>query len=103
MSTPQTIAVPAPRLQIRPATLLTAFGLLIAIAASILILTLTGGNHTTATASATAVQATSVSVPQIRYLGPRQVHAALTPQTEASGSTLAHYTCLGPAQERCLR
>jgi hypothetical protein len=112
MSTPQTIALPAPRLQIRQATLLTSLGLLIATAASILILALTSTSHTTATTPATGFRATSVSVPQIRYLGPQQLRAALkeqTTQTAAGGSSstaeaknaLLHY-CLGAAQ-RCLR
>jgi hypothetical protein len=112
MSTPQTVALPAPRLRIRQATLLTALGLLVAIAASIVILALTGANHTTATIPATASQATSVSMPQIRYLGPQQLRAALkqpTTQTAASDAistadaenAMLNY-CLGAAQ-RCLR
>jgi hypothetical protein len=103
MSTPQTIALRAPRFRIRQARLLTALGLLVAIAASIVILELSGANHTGATTPATVSQATSVAVPQVRYLGPRQEHALQTTQTQATGTTMPQYTCLGPAQERCLR
>ena len=111
MSTPQSIALPAPRLPVRQATLLTALGLLVAIAASILILALTATDHTAATTPATASPATSASVPQIRYLGPQQLRAAQeqTTQMADSGSTstagannaVLRY-CLG-APQRCLR
>ena len=112
MSTPHSIALPAPRPQFRRATLLAALGLLAAIAASIATLALTGTNHTTATAPATASQATSVAVPQIRYLGPQQLRAAVKPQitpttpsasiSAAAAETARLHYCLGDAQ-RCLR
>ena len=73
MSTPHTIAVVAPRFQIRAATLGTALGVLVAIAVSIMFLALAGANHTTGTSPVTVSQATSGSVPQIHYLGPRQL------------------------------
>jgi hypothetical protein len=103
MSTPHTIALPAPRIRIRQAPLLTALGLLAAITATIVILALNGANHTTATVPAPAVHATSGSVPRVRYLGPRQQQAAQISQTQASGTTAPQYICLGPAQARCLR
>jgi len=103
MSTPQSIAVVAPRFRIRQATLLAALGVLAAIAVSIVILAVTSANHTAAVAPVTASEASSGSVPAIRYLGPRQVSASLNPQTTATtdaSNAVLHY-CLGAAQ-RCL-
>lgn len=108
MSTPQSTALAARRFPIRPATLLTALGVLVAIAVSIAFLALPGANRTTATTPVTVSQAISGSVSPIRYLGPRQAQAALTPQatqtavgaTAAAGDARLHY-CLGAAQ-RCL-
>jgi hypothetical protein len=112
MSAPHTVAFPAARLQVRQTTLLAALGLLAAIAASIAVLAVNGANHTTATTPATAAQATSVSLPQIRYLGPRQFRAAAKPQitptvpsattSSATAKTAMLHYCLGAAQ-RCLR
>jgi hypothetical protein len=115
MSTPQAIAFPAPRVRFRHATLLTALGLLAAIAVTIVVIALTtDGRPATATSPPTVSQATSGSVPEVHYVGPRQIGAAaLNPQTtqpQAVGTTAAagasnkvlHYTCLGAA-ERCLR
>lgn len=112
MSTPQTVALPAPRLQIRRATLLMALGLLVAAAASIAILALTGTNHSNARIPAASSQVTSVSVPQIRFLGPQQLRVGAkdpTTLTAASGSTSTAdaknatiRSCLG-APQRCLR
>jgi hypothetical protein len=81
MSTPHTIRGAAPRFQIRPAALGTALGVLVAIAVSVAIVALTGAHRTTAASQVTASPATSGSVPQVRYLGPRQVRAGLVSRT----------------------
>ena len=57
MSTPHTIARVTPRLRIRPGTVMTALGVLVAIAVTIGILALTGTHHTTVTTPATTSQA----------------------------------------------
>jgi hypothetical protein len=94
------------RLGLKPA--LTALGVLLAIAVTVIILALTGASHTTVATPVTAPQAASSSIPQVRYLGPRQVHAALNPHRgwgtaiTAGAGTPAHYDCLGAAR-RCLR
>jgi hypothetical protein len=115
MSTPQAIAFPAQRVRLRRATLLTALGVLAAIAVSVVVIALTaGGGPATAISPVTVSEATSGSVPEVHYLGSRQIAAAaLTPQTtqlRAAGTTptagasntVLHYTCLGAAA-RCLR
>jgi hypothetical protein len=115
MSTPQAIAFPAPRVRFRHATLLTALGVLVAIAVSISVIALTTGGHPAAATSPVSVsQATPGSVSEVHYLGPRQIGAiALNPQTtqlQAVGTTptadasntVLHYSCLGAAQ-RCVR
>jgi hypothetical protein len=115
MSTPQPIAFPAPRVRFRQTALLTALGVLVAIAVSIAIIALTTGGHpATASSPVTVSQATSGSVPGVHFFGPRQIGAAaLDPQstqrpavgtTPAGHATTAglHYTCLGAA-ERCFR
>ena len=104
MSSPHTIAFPAPRFWSRQATLAAALGMLVAIAATVAILALTGANQPTTTTPVTAPQVTTASVPQIRYLGPRQVQEAFTaPTTQASGTAAPGYACLGAGQARCLR
>ncbi|HTU88249.1 MAG TPA: hypothetical protein VMF57_21895 [Solirubrobacteraceae bacterium] len=108
MSTPQSIPHLTPRSRIRPGTLLTALGVLFAIAVSIVILALTNANHTTIATPATPAQAAADSTPHVRYLGSEQVHAALNPvggggTTSTAGvGTPAHYDCLGAARS-CLR
>ena len=99
MSTPQSIALAPPHLRIRPAALATAFGVLVAITVSIVILALTGASHAAATSPVTASAATSSSVPQVQYLGPRQMSAAANAQNSIN---VVHYTCLGAARN-CLR
>jgi hypothetical protein len=109
MSTPQTIARVAPRFQVRQAPLLTALGVFVAIAVSIVILALTGASHTTAASPVTASEATGASVPQVHYLGPRQLSEGLNPQTtqmprggtSSTNNALSGYACLGAAQH-CL-
>jgi len=106
MSTPQSIPHLTPRFRIGLGTTLTALGVLVAIAVSILILALTGANNTTVATPVTASQAASGSTPQVHYLGPRQEQAATdahsggTRPTAGAGNPAAH--CLGAAQ-RCLR
>ena len=110
MSTPQSIPRVTPRIRIGIGTVLSALGVLAAIAATITILALTGANHTTATNPVAASQVVGASTPQTRYLGPRQEHATPNQQTgqgtspaaRAAGDPAAHYACLGAAQ-RCLR
>jgi hypothetical protein len=109
MSTPQSIAFPATRVRVRHATLLTALGVLVAVAVTVVMLTLVGANHTTVTTPVTSSQAAVGSTPQTHYLGPQQTRAGLNPTTvqgdasgAATGGPAAHYSCLGAAQ-RCLR
>jgi hypothetical protein len=114
VSTPQAIAFPAPRFRFRQATLLTALGVLVAIAASIAIIALTSGGHPAAATTPVGVSAAATSsVPETHYLGPSQIAAAaLAPQSTqlqavgttatANASNTRLYTCLGAAQ-RCLR
>ena len=105
MSTPQSIPRATPRVRIGRGTVLTALGVLAAIAVTIIILALTSANHTTATSPVAASQVTGASTPDTHYLGPRQEHAAINPQSRDStsaGDPTAHYACLGAAQ-RCLR
>jgi hypothetical protein len=111
MSTPHSIARP-PRFRIGLGTLLTALGVLIAIATTITFIALTGANQTTAATPATPSQATAGSTPHIHYLGPRQQSARPNPQTAqiqgggttpttGAGNPAPHYTCLGAAHH-CL-
>lgn len=109
MSTPQSIPRATPRIRIGLGTVLTALGVLAAVAVAIIIVALTGANHTTATNPVAAPQAVGASTPQTRYLGPRQEHAATNPPrgqatspAAGAGNPAAHYACLGAAQ-RCLR
>jgi hypothetical protein len=105
MSTPQSIAL-TPGLRIGRRTTLIALGLLLAIAMTLTVLTLTSSGQTTGTTAAAASYAVGGSTQQVRYLGPRQEHAI--PQngggtsTAAPSTLLMHYTCLGAVQ-RCLR
>lgn len=102
MST-QSIPHVTPRFRIGPRTVLSAVGLFIAIAATIIILALTA-NHTTAATPTTPPHAAATgSTAQTHYLGPRQEHATPNPQTSPTTSNpAAHYSCLGAAQ-RCIR
>ena len=105
MSTPQTSARVTPRSRIRPGTILTTLGALVAIALTIVILALTGTHHTTVTTAATTSQASASATPQTHYLGPRQQQARTTTHGAASAVSAepaAHFTCLG-APQRCLR
>lgn len=108
MSTPQSIPHLTPRSRIRRGTLLTALGVLLAIAVAIIMLALTGTNHTTLATPVTASQAAASSTPQVRYLGPHQEHAAINPQSRgitpatSAGNPAPHYNCLGAARS-CLR
>jgi hypothetical protein len=104
MSTPQSIEAVTPRIRIRPGRAVTALGFLIAIAVTIMFLTLTGTNHhTTAVIPAPTSQAGATATPPTHYLGPRQLRAdgGATPTVGASNSA-PRYTCLGGPQ-RCLR
>jgi hypothetical protein len=128
MSTPQSIPHPGPRYRIRPGTLLTALGFLLAIAVTIIVLALTSANHTTLATPVTASQAAGSSTPQTQYLGPHyertvrprpistglprvspllqtrpisRPSGGITPATSA-GNPAAHYNCLGAARS-CLR
>jgi hypothetical protein len=103
MSTPQTIARATPRSGIRPGTILTALGVLLAITITIALLALTGTHHTTVTTPASTSPAATSATPQTHYLGPRQQQAP--PTTHGASATpaapTAPYICLGAAQ-RCL-
>jgi hypothetical protein len=107
MSTPQSIPRATPRIRIGRGTALTVLGVLAAIAVTIVILALTGANHSTVTTPVAAPQVAGASRPQTHYLGPRQEHAAPNPHngdgtSPAAGNPTAHYACLGAAQ-RCIR
>jgi hypothetical protein len=105
MSTPHTITRVTPRLRIRPGAVLTALGVLVAIALTIGILAVTGTHHTTITTPARTSQAAAAAAAQTHYLGPRQQHAPTTTHGAASATSAgpaAHSTCLETAQ-RCLR
>lgn len=107
MSTPQSTLHLTPRFRIGLRTVLSALGVLVAIAVTITILALTGANHTTVATPVTASQAagnpTHATAPSAAA-----VEAATDPQsggtTRAAGAAnaAAHYACLGAAQ-RCLR
>jgi hypothetical protein len=74
---------------------MTALGVLVAIAVSFAILALAGAHRTTN--PVTASKATAGPVPQIHYLGPRQLRVGLNPlttQTHTGGTTVTHYTCV---------
>jgi hypothetical protein len=102
MTTPQTNAHIAHRLRIRPATPLTALGVLVAIAVSILILALTHAHRTATGSPVTPSQAAGGSVPELHYLGPRQVGAGREPQTaRVHGDATAQYRCL--PEKFCVR
>jgi hypothetical protein len=92
MTTPQTTARVAPRFRTRPAMLLTALGVLVAIVVSAAILAPTGAHRTTITTTipATRPALSSGSIPQIHYLGPRQVAAGLKPQSAPTGARIDH-------------
>jgi len=106
MYTPQPIEPITPRFHIKPGALLTALGVLVAIAATIMFLTLTGTNHHTIVATrATTSQAAAPTTPHTHYLGPRQQQATSNSQGAGSataGNSAVRYTCLG-APQRCLR
>jgi len=107
MSTPHSLPR-APRLRTGLGTLLTALGVLIAIATTIAFIALTGTNHTTAATPAAPSQAAAGSATHIQYLGPQQQSAERNPQTAQSqgagstpttdaGNPAPRYTCLGAA------
>ncbi|MGO9906279.1 MAG: hypothetical protein ACLP4R_01715 [Solirubrobacteraceae bacterium] len=103
MSTPQTIVTP--RLRIRPGKVVTALGVLVAIAVTIVILALTGTHHTTVTTPARTSQPVTSATPQTHYVGPRQQQAPTNTHGAASAASAGpapHYICLGAAR-RCLR
>jgi hypothetical protein len=106
MSTPQTIAPVTHRFPIGHRPLLTAFGMLGAIVVTIIILALSGTNHSTGGPPPTISQRGASATPPVHYLGPRQMRAAVKPTTTrsgpAAGDPAAHYRCLGAAR-RCLR
>jgi len=95
MSTPRSLPR-NPRLPIKRGTLLTALGVLIAIATTITFIALTATHHTTATTPPAATHAAASPTPHNHYLGPQQQNARPKPQT-----TQPHYTCLGAAHH-CL-
>ena len=105
MFTPRPIEPITPRVRIKPGTLLTALGILVAIAVTIMFIALTGTNHhTTVATTATTSQAAATATPHTQYLGPRQQQAPTSP-TGAAGTAAdhpaVHYVCLG-APQRCL-
>jgi len=111
MSTPHSIPR-APRFRIRLGTLMTALGVLIAIATTIAFIALTGANHTTTATPATASQAAARSTSHTQYLGPAQQRARPNPQTVKTQAGIPalttgarnpapHYACLGAAHH-CL-
>ena len=109
MYTPQPIEPLTPRFRIRPGTVVTALGVLVAIAVTIGILALTGTNHTTLPIPATTSHAADGTAPHVHYLGPQQTRAWLNPATTqgdatgpVTGDHVPQYTCLGIA-EHCLR
>jgi hypothetical protein len=108
MSTPHSIPHVTPRFRIGLGTALSALGVLLAIAVTVILLALTGANHTTIATPVTASQASTGSTPQAHYLGPRQQRAAINPQsvpgttTTGASNPAAHYACLAAAR-RCLR
>ena len=113
MSTPQAIAFPAPRAWFHGRTLLIAVGVLVAIAVCIVVIALTTGGRAATATSPVTVSAAGASGPEVHYLGPRQIGAAVNPRTAQpqavgtiptadSSSAALHYTCLGAA-ERCVR
>jgi hypothetical protein len=104
MSTPETIARVTPRSGIRPGTIVTALGVLLAISVTIALLALTGTHHTTVTTPAKTSPAAASASPQTHYLGPRQQQALPTTHgaSAASAGPSAPYVCLGAAR-RCLR
>jgi hypothetical protein len=88
MSTAQSIPHLTTRFRIGLGPLLTAVGVLVALAVTITILALTGTHHTTVATPVTASQAASASTPQTRYLGPRQAQAALHGGTTATAGVV---------------
>lgn len=111
MSTPHSIPR-APRFRIGLGTLLTALGVLIAVAITITFIALAGATHTTIATPATPTQAAAGSTPHTQYLGPQQQSARPNPQTaQINGGGITpttgadnpapHYTCLGAAHH-CL-
>src|SRR5947209_2851309 len=107
-STHPSIAPGPPRFRIRPGTVATALGVLVAIAVTTVFLALGGAHHSTVAIPVTASSTAGVSTPQVHYLGPRQMQAALTPNSGAvapnagTGRPGPRYTCLGTAG-RCVR
>jgi hypothetical protein len=109
MSTPQSIARVTPRLRIGLGRVLTALGILVAVATTIIILALTSARHTTVASPVAPTNAGGPSRPHTHYLGPRQMHAALNPQssrvaapTTGTGNPAPAYICLG-VSKRCIR
>jgi hypothetical protein len=75
---------------------LTALGVLIAIAVTLIILTQSSAANTTVATPVTASDSGG-SVPHVRYLGPHQIQAAALSMTTAhSGSATGHTTAATP-------
>jgi hypothetical protein len=103
MSTPQSIPHFTPRFRIGLRTGLSALGVLVAVAVTVIGLALTGAHHATVATPVTAPQAAAGSMPQTHFLGPRQEQAASgATATTGAGTPAPHYICLGAAR-RCLR
>jgi hypothetical protein len=108
MSTHHSIAPRTPRFRIRAGTVATGLGVLVAIAVTIVFLSLGGTHHSTVAIPPTAASTAGASMPQVHYLGPRQMQAARTPNRHAVapnssvGVPAQRYTCLGAAG-RCVR
>ena len=107
MTTQQSIAPLTPRFRIRPGTMMTALGVLVAIAVTIVFLTLGSAHHTTVAIPATPAPTAGIATPQLHYLGPRQLTAAPNPTSGAvaqnSDAGAPHYTCLGVSAGLCNR
>jgi hypothetical protein len=88
VSTPQSIPRLAPRLGIGPGRALTALGVILAVAVTIIILVQAGANHSTVATPVTPSQAAPIATP-----------------TAGSATTTVYYACVGAGRghEVCLR
>jgi hypothetical protein len=75
-SSPHSIPSVTPRFRVTHGTVLTAFGVLVAIALTLMILTLTSATSPTVPPPVTASHAGGGTPPAVRFLGPRQLQDA---------------------------